>query len=61
MKGLVKVYTRLFKEDVRALKASASEKGLPWQIELRLLVHRAVSEKEVPVLQLDPTPKKGPR
>lgn len=39
---LTEVHVRLYSEDVRALKKSAAEKGLPWNIELRQLVRLAL-------------------
>lgn len=36
------VHARLFVEDIARLKKIAEQHGLPWQIELRLLVHRAL-------------------
>lgn len=41
---LVKVNARLWGRDVESIKRSAESKGIPWQIELRALVHRAAQE-----------------
>lgn len=41
------VHARLFREDVRKLKQIAAQKLIPWQTELRLLVHRALDVKTV--------------
>lgn len=41
-KGLVEVHARLFPEDVAKVKHIAAQKLIPWQTELRLLVHRAL-------------------
>lgn len=48
---LTHVHARLFEEDLGRLKQLAAQKLIPWQTELRLLVHRAlavriVSDKE---------------
>lgn len=53
---LVSVNTRLFFEDIEFLKRAAAEQGLPWQIELRLLVHRAVKGEQRDVLVLKEQP-----
>lgn len=42
LKGLVEVHARLFPEDVAKVKHIAATKLIPWQTELRLLVHRAL-------------------
>ena len=47
---LVKINTRLFAEDVREIKKIAKEKGCPWQIELRLVVRRAMKEREIDII-----------
>ena len=39
---LIKVHVRLFTDDVKLLKARALQNGLPWNIELRQLVRRAL-------------------
>jgi predicted DNA binding CopG/RHH family protein len=39
---LVEVHARFFAEDVEMVKRVAAEKGLPWQIELRLTLRRAL-------------------
>ena len=54
MRALIRINTRLFEEDVEALKLAAAESGLPWQIELRMLVHRAVKERAVQILDVEP-------
>lgn len=53
---LTEVHTRFFADDVATVKAVAAEKGLPWQIELRLLVRRALKgeRREVVVLSEKP-------
>ena len=50
---LHETHIRLFSDDVEALQRIAAEKGIPWQIELRLLVRRALKGeiKEVFVLK----------
>lgn len=50
---LIDVHARLFPDDVRELKRIAAERRMPWQIELRQLVHRALSgeRREVVVLK----------
>lgn len=40
-------HVRLFPEDVAKIKAIAAKKLLPWQTELRLLVHRALDVRTV--------------
>lgn len=47
------VYTRLFEDDVLEIQRIAAESALPWQIELRTLVHRALrgERREVVVLR----------
>ena len=57
MTDLIKVYTRLFVEDVERLKKIAETKGYPWQIELRLLVRRALKEHEVGIVAAEPRSK----
>jgi len=54
--SLVEVHARLFAEDVEALKRVAAEKGLPWQIELRLLVRRGVKGETREVVLLKEKP-----
>lgn len=48
-KKILEVHCRLFADDIVDLKRIAAEKGLPWSIELRTLVHRALKgeRKEV--------------
>lgn len=41
------VHTRLFKEDVKALKKRAEARGIHWQTELRSLVHRVLQSQSV--------------
>lgn len=50
---LIGVNTRLFADDVDTLKRMAAESTLPWQVELRLLVRRALrgEKREVIVLK----------
>lgn len=47
------VHTKLFADDVATLKRIAEAKRSKWQIELRQLVHRALSgeQREVTVLK----------
>lgn len=40
-------HVRLFPEDVAKIKRIAAQKLIPWQTELRLLVHRALDVKIV--------------
>jgi hypothetical protein len=47
---LVEVHARLFPESVRELKRLAAERGVSWQIELRLLVKRALAGEHRDVL-----------
>jgi hypothetical protein len=47
---LVEVHTRLFAEDVVELKRRAAQQGLPWQIELRLTIRRALKGERREVL-----------
>lgn len=53
-KLIAEVHARLFREDIEAIKASADRRGLPWQIALRMLVHRAIKEQKVTMLEIDP-------
>lgn len=55
--GLIGVHTRFFAEDVATLKRMAEASGLPWQIELRQLVRRALrgEKRDVMVLRDQPT------
>jgi predicted DNA binding CopG/RHH family protein len=39
---LKEVHTRLFERNVSQVKKIAASKGIPWQVELRLLVDRAL-------------------
>jgi predicted DNA binding CopG/RHH family protein len=41
---LVEVHARFFAEDIDAVKKIAQEKGLKWQIELRVTLRRALRE-----------------
>jgi hypothetical protein len=54
--ALVGVHTRFFASDVAEVQRIAAEKGLPWQIELRLVVRRALKgeRREVVVLREKP-------
>ncbi len=55
-------HVRLFADDVGHLKRVAAEKGLPWLIELRLLVRRAIKgEKREVVVLRDAPPEGGER
>ena len=47
------VYTRLFADDIAEIKRIAAETALPWQIELRQLVRRALrgERREVIILK----------
>lgn len=47
---LIGVHTRLFKDSVEALKQAAASSGIPWQVELRLLVRRALRNERRDVL-----------
>ncbi len=49
---LTEVHTRLFSEDVEQVKVIANKQGIPWQIELRLLVRRALRGERREVLVL---------
>lgn len=53
---LVDLHIRLFAEDVAALKLRATERGVPWHVELRLLVRDALrgTRREVVVLKENP-------
>lgn len=39
---LVDIHTRFFATDIEEVKRIATANGLPWQVELRLIVRRAV-------------------
>lgn len=43
--ALQTVYARFFVEDLTAVKELAQERRIPWQVELRLLVHEAVKRR----------------
>ncbi len=47
---LVQVNTRLFRKDIKTIKARAVANGLPWQIELRLLVRRALQAEALSII-----------
>lgn len=49
---VVPVHARLFADDVKRLKELAAERGIGWQIELRLLVRRALKNEQREVLVL---------
>lgn len=53
---LKRVNTRLFAEDVSAIKKIAAQRGLHWQIELRMLVRRALKGEQREVLLLRDQP-----
>ena len=40
--SILSVHARLFAADVQALRRRAATSGIPWHVELRLLVHRAL-------------------
>lgn len=50
---LREIHCRIFHEDVELLQKLAEEHGVPWQVELRLLVRRALrgEKKEILVLK----------
>ena len=52
---LVEIHARLFHSDVAMLKKIAAKRGLPWHLELRLLVRRALKgdQREVVVINKD--------
>jgi predicted DNA binding CopG/RHH family protein len=50
------IHARLFEDDVKTIQRIAKEKGLPWQIELRLLVRRTLKNEVQKVLVLDEEP-----
>lgn len=52
---LLEVHTRLFFRDVEAIKRIAVERGVAWQIELRLLVRRALKGEIREVVMLKET------
>ncbi len=54
--ALVEVHARLFADSVEEIKKIADERGVPWQIELRLLVRRALrsERREVVVIKEQP-------
>lgn len=55
-KKLVQVNARFFQNDVREIHRIADERCTPWQVELRLLVRRALrgDRREVVVLKEKP-------
>jgi hypothetical protein len=46
------VHCRLFAEDVAYLKAVAAESGVPWQVELRVRVHKACKAEPQDIIVL---------
>lgn len=52
---VLQVHARLFSEDIDDLKKIAEARGTPWQLELRLLVHRALKgvKQGVQILLVD--------
>ena len=46
------VNTRLFADDVKQLQRIAETQGIPWQVELRLLVRRALKGERRDVVML---------
>ncbi len=51
-------HVRLFDEDVQELQAIAAETGVSWQIELRLLVRKALRERKIALLEVEPAKKR---
>lgn len=51
--ALIDVHARLFPEDVDLLKQIAEKSRLSWQIELRMLIHRALrgEKREIVILE----------
>lgn len=51
--ALLPVSVRLFSSDVEQIKAIAFERGVPWQIELRMLIRRSLKgeRREVVILK----------
>lgn len=43
-------HTRLFAADIARLKHLAEARGIGWQVELRLLVHRALEAESIPII-----------
>lgn len=48
---LVDVHSRYFKDSIEQVKQIAAESGIPWQVELRLLVRRALRAERHPMLK----------
>lgn len=48
---LVQVNTRLFHTDIEEIKRRAEEKAIPWQVELRGLLRRALQEEKIQILK----------
>jgi predicted DNA binding CopG/RHH family protein len=53
---LERVNARLFAADVLTIKKIAAQRGLPWHIELRMLVRRALKGETREILMLKDTP-----
>lgn len=53
---LIDTHVRLFADDVSQIKKIAHERGLPWQIELRMLVRRALRSEHREVVLLKEKP-----
>jgi predicted DNA binding CopG/RHH family protein len=54
--ALVPVNTRLYADDLALLKRIAAERRIPYQIELRQLVHRALKGEKREILMLKEEP-----
>ena len=50
--ALVEVHSRLFAVDIEQIKKIAAERGMKWQIELRMLVRRGLSGEKREVVLL---------
>ena len=53
--ALVEVHTRLFAADVTQVQAIAAARGMKWQVELRMLVRRALAGEKREVVMLKET------
>lgn len=50
--ALIEVHMRLFALDVAQIKAIAAERGMKWQVELRMLVRRTLAGERREVVLL---------
>lgn len=47
---LLMVTVRIYADDLAAVKLAAAEKRIPWQVELRSLIHKALGPRDLRIL-----------